>query len=499
MGSAYAFIVGIEKYLDDRISQVHYAHEDARGFRDVLIERMEVPSENIKLWLDQQAVKAKFENDLKYEVSQLGPEDRFYFFFAGHGLWASKGGNKLAAWDMHPDNQTGTSVSLEEVLLGPLRESKCQHSVVFIDACAAEFTDALAPRDLVSSMSKREFQEFIKESIYTAAFFSCSEKEKSYPDFELKHGIWTYHLLKALRGEAPEAIVKDRWVTGDSLRDYLKESLRVFTRNKIVGAAKQRPYALIGASGTFPIVEIPEVPAYDGTPALAPDFSKAYFASEETRGYKSLPGYSWKKKHFVPESHTDGADSFARSLLAAQVAQELQTVASHAKEIFELKSRDVNKREDTGSDAVDTDAFRFSIESGQSADDPGEAFIRRKIVLRVPDAELPEEFDGIFPTAVEEFVVPIPGTRKQYQNLIDAIEDGAEVTGAKTDGDQTKGTIDVDLPSGIHLVIDTEEETMIVRVAGTDGCLRMIDRIRKDGLPGIAPAAPKLIGRKRSK
>jgi uncharacterized caspase-like protein len=235
MGSAYAVIVGIEKYLDDRISQVHYAHEDARGFRDVLIERMEVPSENIKLWLDQQAVKAKFENDLKYEVSQLGPEDRFYFFFAGHGLWASKGGNRLAAWDMHPDNQTGTSVSLEEVLLGPLRESKCQHSVVFIDACAAEFTDTLAPRDLVSSMSKREFQEFIKESIYTAAFFSCSEKEKSYPDFELKHGIWTYHLLKALRGEAPEAIVKDRWVTGDSLRDYLKEALRVFTRDKIVG------------------------------------------------------------------------------------------------------------------------------------------------------------------------------------------------------------------------------------------------------------------------
>ena len=139
------------------------------------------------------------------------------------------------------------------------------------------------------------------------------------------------------------------------------------------------------------------------------------------------------------------------------------------------------------------------IESGQSADDPGEAFIRRKIVLLVPDAELPEDFDGIFPTAVEEFVVPIPGTRKQYQKLIDAIEDGAEVTGAKTDGDQTKGTIDVDLPSGIHLVIDTEEETMIVRVAGTDGCLRMIDRIRKDGLPGIAPPAPKLVGRKRSK
>ena len=498
MGSAYAVVIGIEKYLNKRIPDVDYAHEDARGFRDVLIERMDVPRDNIKLWLDQEAVKANFENELKYDVSNLGPGDRFYFFYAGHGLWTSKGGNRLVTWDTHPDNKAETSVALEDVLLGPLRQGKCRQSVVFIDACAAEFTDTLSPRDLVSAMNKREFEKFIKESTYTAAFFSCSETEKSYHHVELKHGIWTYHLLKALRGEAPKAIVKDRWVTGDSLRDYLKEAVATFTRVKLKSGDRQRPYALIGSNGTFPIVELPEPAAPDGKPVLSPDFAKAYFASEETRGYKSLPGYSWKKKHFVPDSHTDGAADFARRLLAVEVAEELQTVASHAREVFGLKSREVNKQEDTGSGTVDTDAFRFSIEAGQSDDDPGEAMIRREIRLRVPHAELPEEFDGIFPTAVDEFVVPIPGTRGQYQKLIDAIEDGAGETGAKTDGDQTRGTIEVDLPTGIRLVIDTLEETMTIRIAGTDGCLRMIGRIRDDGLPGIAPKAPELIGRKRS-
>jgi hypothetical protein len=495
MFNSYAVVVGIEKYQQAGIRGIDYAHADARGFRDVLIERMEVPKDNVELWLDKDATRPRFEQDLKYNVQQLGPDDRFYFFYAGHGLWAPKGGNRLTTWDSHPDNLPDTTVSLEDVLLGPLREGECKRSAVFIDACAAEIGDKPHARDLVKDMSEREFEEFIKESDYTAAFFSCSAKEKSYPAPALEHGVWTY-LLRALRGDEPAAVVKDKWVTGESLQNYLKKAVAKYTREKMSVGGRQRPYALIGANGSFPIATIPTPPAATGTALLEPDFSEAYFAGEETKPFRSLPGFTWKKRHTVPDSHTDSATAWARRLLSAEVAEELQTVYRHAKKILKLKSHDVDKQEETGVGTVDTDAFRFSIEAGQSGDDPADAVVRREIRLRVPHTELPEDFDAIFPGTVDEFVVPVPGIKGRYAELIDAIEDGTEVTGADADGDPTKGVIEVRLHDGTNLSIDTKREMMVVRVAGGDGCLSMIEQLAAGDLPNLAGRPPRMIGRR---
>ena len=80
MSNAYAVVVGIEQYQQSGMEGVDYAHADARDFVDVLVERMDVPKENVDLWLDQDATASRFENDLKYNVSRLGRDDRFYFF-----------------------------------------------------------------------------------------------------------------------------------------------------------------------------------------------------------------------------------------------------------------------------------------------------------------------------------------------------------------------------------------------------------------------------------
>jgi hypothetical protein len=100
MPNTYAVVVGIEQYQQSGMEGVDYAHADARDFVDVLVERMDVPKENVDLWLDQDATASRFENDLKYNVSRLGRDDRFYFFYAGHGFWATKGGNRLTVWEM---------------------------------------------------------------------------------------------------------------------------------------------------------------------------------------------------------------------------------------------------------------------------------------------------------------------------------------------------------------------------------------------------------------
>src|ERR1022692_1396602 len=109
--------------------------------RDVLVQQMRVPPQNITVWKNEDATKSRLENDLPYGIRQLGPEDQFIFFYAGHGFYA-QGSNRLTTWDTHTLNITETTVCLEKALFSPLKNGQCRKSLVFIDACASTFGDA---------------------------------------------------------------------------------------------------------------------------------------------------------------------------------------------------------------------------------------------------------------------------------------------------------------------------------------------------------------------
>ena len=64
--------------------------------------------------------------------------------------------NRLTTWDTHPGNLAGTTVSLEEVLLKPLKDQQGIDSLVFIDACAADLkTSLVQARDIVSDLTPK--------------------------------------------------------------------------------------------------------------------------------------------------------------------------------------------------------------------------------------------------------------------------------------------------------------------------------------------------------
>ena len=177
MSNAYAVVVGIESYQQPAIPGIDYAHADATAMASVFEECFEVPAENIQIWLDSEASYVRLKNDLKYAASQLDPDDRFYFFYAGHGFWAASGGNRLTAWDTHPSSPEDTTVSIEEVLLHPLAQSQCKVSALFIDACATKIATKGHSRDLLTGMRKEEFEAFSKGAEYMTAFFACKPTE----------------------------------------------------------------------------------------------------------------------------------------------------------------------------------------------------------------------------------------------------------------------------------------------------------------------------------
>ena len=277
MGATHAVLIGIETYQQG-ISSVQFAQADAAAMKDVLVQHFGVPAENIALWLDSDATRSAFENDLPYTIRQLSSGDRFIFFYAGHGFYAN-GTNRLTTWDTHPSNLAGTTVSLEEVLLKPLKDRQDLDSLVFIDACAADLkTSVEQARDMVSDLTPTEFEALVQSTDHAAAFFACSPNEKAYPSDALMHGIWTYHLIQALQGDAEGALDRDRFITGESLKNYLTVAVPAYIRTNTKIQAAQRPYAILSSNGPF---SIRQVPPSDGAKPAAPAATEAKLMPEQ--------------------------------------------------------------------------------------------------------------------------------------------------------------------------------------------------------------------------
>jgi len=278
VGATHAVLIGIETYQKQGISSVQFAQADAAAMKDVLVQHFGVPAENITLWLDSDATRSAFENDLPYTIRQLSPGDRFIFFYAGHGFYAL-GTNRLTTWDTHPSNLAGTTVSLEEVLLKPLKDRQDLDSLVFIDACAADLkTSVEQARDMVSDLTPTEFEALVQSTDHAAAFFACSPNEKAYPSDALMHGIWTYHLIQALQGDAEGALDRDRFITGESLKNYLTVAVPAYIRTNTKIQAAQRPYAILSSNGPFSIRQVP--PSDDAKPA-APSATESKLMPEQ--------------------------------------------------------------------------------------------------------------------------------------------------------------------------------------------------------------------------
>ena len=173
-------------------------------------------------------------------------------------------------WDTHPNNLVGTTVSLEDVLLKPLKERQRVDSLVFIDACAADLkTSIIQARDIVGDMTRSEFEALVQSTDHAAAFFACSPNEKAYPSNTLMHGIWTYHLIQALQGDVEGALERDGIITGESLRNYLTVAVPAYIRANTKIRATQRPYAIRSSNRPFRIRQVP--PSGSTKPATPAD------------------------------------------------------------------------------------------------------------------------------------------------------------------------------------------------------------------------------------
>jgi hypothetical protein len=218
--NAVAIIIGIQDY--SRVPKAEFANNDARVFYDYAIRGLGVRPENIKILLDQEAndidILGAFKNWLPLKTRK-GQTD-VYVFYSGHGLPSDDGAN-LYVLPHGVDRQflERTAIKQSE-LIASLQAVSPRSVTMFMDAC---YSGQIRTGETLL-VSARPISIQSKASSYPANFnvISASAPDQlasSSPD--LKHGVFSYFLMKGMEGEADEN--KDGNITMAEMQSYLKE------------------------------------------------------------------------------------------------------------------------------------------------------------------------------------------------------------------------------------------------------------------------------------
>ena len=169
--STYAVLIGIEAYQKQGISSVQYALADSAAMKEVLVQHFGVPPRTSTFGL----IPMPRGRRLKRSPLHHSPVSRRSIRLLLCRSWLLRQWNQSSDHMGHPSEQSGrNNVSLEEVLLKPLKEEPGLDSLVFIDACAADLKASIVQaRDIVSDMTRTEFEALVQSTDHAAAFFAC--------------------------------------------------------------------------------------------------------------------------------------------------------------------------------------------------------------------------------------------------------------------------------------------------------------------------------------
>ena len=231
-------------------------------------------------------------------------------------------------------------------------------------------------------------------------------------------------------------------------------------------------------------------------PPLQPKFADAFFRNRESRLFRRLPGFDPAKRHKPPTEHSERASAWAGRLLHETMRTELDTVYRNAKVLLGLRRRDIKLQMVDGSGGtLETKYFSYIVDAGQGEADPAEALIERRIVLRTPPHELPDNFDQVFPVSIDEIVVPLTDDGLDFDQLVDGLEDACDTVGARLEENERSGDIDVMLDGGLLISLGTKRRTMVIRLMGCEGSLKLIEATQGSDLPAFVGDLPLIMGK----
>ena len=218
---AVAIIIGIADYKN--LPKADFSNDDARVFYDYAMRALGINPENIKLLIDSDAEQVEILRTFRnWLPSKVRPTTDVYVFYSGHGLPTGDGQSiylipPRAAKDLIED----TAISFSKINAA-LQSAKPKSVTMILDACysgqsRSRETLVASARPVTLKTENRLFPEnFI---VMTAS--QSDQISSSNPD--LKHGIFSYYLMKGMEGDADSN--RDGKITLGEMQAYLVENV----------------------------------------------------------------------------------------------------------------------------------------------------------------------------------------------------------------------------------------------------------------------------------
>lgn len=232
----FAVIIGIEEYSN--FPKAIYANADARAFAGFAHKALGVPQENIHLLLDREATRVGMIKALRTWLAgnASGQDSEVFIFYSGHGLPTKDGSSfYFVPYDGSLELIDETAVKKEDVI-AMIQAIKPRSITLFVDSCYSGQTRAgttLIPNARPISLQTRinGFPNGV------SAFTAASNDQISWSSDELRHGIFSFYLMRGLEGNADGN--KDGLISNQELADFL--SHRVQKAATLSHSRQQKP------------------------------------------------------------------------------------------------------------------------------------------------------------------------------------------------------------------------------------------------------------------
>ena len=212
--NTYAVIVAVEDYkvMTSLDGDLNYTVDDAIKMTKFLMSKEggSVPKENIYLLTNKKAKKANIIYYTKQLFAKAREGDKVIFYFSGHGV---KG-----AFVPYDVTKSGRNMLYFSEVKNLFKVAKCKTKLLYADACFSGGLKNSSSKKLKKILFKNSKLKAIANQ-QIAVMLSSSKNETSIELPSFKQGLFTYAIIKGLKGIADKN--KDNSITIEELFKYV--------------------------------------------------------------------------------------------------------------------------------------------------------------------------------------------------------------------------------------------------------------------------------------
>ena len=252
----YLISIGIESYRDRQVPSRMFASLDAAMVSSYFQSLGGLPASNIRLLQDWKAIRSDIDEALlDWLPPHMNKDAVVIVYFAGLALISSTGETFLVPYD-GTATTTSRSYPLKD-LEAALSRLKAKQTVFLFDGIVSR----MGP----DSRSKTALPQWNPTGSSTLHVIGTSGFGRGLEDDQHRHGLFTYYLLRALRGEADTN--RDGDVTLGETVTYLSQKVPWASKTRM--NQEQRPFAVpvIRPTDPFATLILTKLAAIQGTEA----------------------------------------------------------------------------------------------------------------------------------------------------------------------------------------------------------------------------------------